>query len=64
MRDAELIPDRVVFFDPTPLLPPFDRIHVLARWAARLAPDGRRGSHWPNSLCKGYLIVARSVRTA
>jgi hypothetical protein len=64
MRDAELISDHVVFFDPTPLLPPFDRIQVLARWAARLAPDARQGSHWPNWLCKGYLIVARSARPA
>jgi SAM-dependent methyltransferase len=59
MREATLIPRKVVYFDPTLLVPPFDRFPALRRRAIRMAPSGRRARGWPHWLCTGYLVLAQ-----
>ncbi|WP_432876832.1 class I SAM-dependent methyltransferase [Kribbella sp. CA-245084] len=62
MRSAGLRPVELVYFDVTPLLPPFDK--VIRRWTTRWRGDldvtvGTGHSRW---LGTGYLVTARPLR--
>lgn len=60
MRQAGFTEVRVIYFDPTVLVPPFDRHPAIARIAERVTGAlARRGlKRW---LCTGYLITGRRV---
>lgn len=60
MRQAGFTDVRVIYFDPTVLVPPFDRHPAIARIAERMAGAvAWRGlKRW---LCTGYLVTGRRV---
>jgi SAM-dependent methyltransferase len=55
---AGLRPDKVVHYDFTALVPPFDRLPALARLAERAIGRRASGSGLPGWLATGYLITA------
>jgi len=59
MRQADLAPFDVVYFDLTPLVPPLDRIRWLRRWSegwSRMSVAAHDRRHW---LATGYLLTAK-----
>lgn len=60
MAQAGFTDVRVIYFDPTMLVPPFDRHPVIARTAERMAgATAWRGLR--RLLCTGYLVTGRRV---
>jgi ubiquinone/menaquinone biosynthesis C-methylase UbiE len=61
LRSEGLRPERLAYYDVTPLLPPFDRL--IRRWARRWRdhPETTVGTGIRGRLGTGYLVTARRV---
>lgn len=59
MTQAGLEPVDLIYYDVTPLVPPFDRFSPLARLAKFIAPQSAATSRWGHWLASSYLISAK-----
>ena len=59
MRQVGLHPVGIVYYDVTPLVPPLDRLPLLARGVRRVAFPSIADRWWSHWLATGYLITAR-----
>jgi SAM-dependent methyltransferase len=59
MRQADLVPFDVVYFDLTPLVPPLDRIPALRHWSEAHSLRTRPTRDWRHWMATGYVLAAR-----
>jgi ubiquinone/menaquinone biosynthesis C-methylase UbiE len=59
LRQADLYPVDLIYYDVTPLVPPLDRVPRLIRMAERIVPEHSTARWWSRPLATAYLIVAR-----